>query len=59
MKKSILIIGGSPAGLQAALDLADSGIEVHIAETSPYLLGLDHDDEVDAAEGHDTHDMGE
>ena len=37
MKKSVLIIGGSPAGLQAELDLADSGIEVHIAETSPFI----------------------
>jgi NADPH-dependent glutamate synthase beta subunit-like oxidoreductase len=32
-----LIVGGSPAGLQAALDLADAGVDVHLVETSPYL----------------------
>ena len=37
MSKSVLIIGGSPAGLQAALDLADSGIEVHLSEISPFI----------------------
>ena len=37
MSKSVLIIGGSPAGLQAALDLADSGIDVHLAEISPFV----------------------
>jgi NADPH-dependent glutamate synthase beta subunit-like oxidoreductase/coenzyme F420-reducing hydrogenase delta subunit/formate hydrogenlyase subunit 6/NADH:ubiquinone oxidoreductase subunit I len=37
----VLIIGGSPAGLQAAQDLADSGIEVLLAETSPFI-GDDH-----------------
>ena len=40
MSKSVLIIGGSPAGLQAALDLADSGIEVHLTEVSPFI-GID------------------
>lgn len=37
MSKCVLIIGGSPAGLQAALDLADSGLEVHLAEISPFI----------------------
>lgn len=37
MSKSVLIIGGTPAGLQAALDLADSGIEVHLSEDSPFI----------------------
>jgi NADPH-dependent glutamate synthase beta subunit-like oxidoreductase/Pyruvate/2-oxoacid:ferredoxin oxidoreductase delta subunit len=32
-----LIIGGSAAGLQAALDLADSGTPVHLAISSPFL----------------------
>jgi len=35
--KGTLIVGGSPAGLQAALDLADAGVDVHLVETSPYL----------------------
>ncbi len=37
MSKGTLIVGGSLAGLQAALDLADSGIEVHLVEPSPFL----------------------
>jgi NADPH-dependent glutamate synthase beta subunit-like oxidoreductase/Pyruvate/2-oxoacid:ferredoxin oxidoreductase delta subunit len=35
--KDALIIGGSVAGLQAALDLADSGIKVHLVESSPFV----------------------
>ncbi|MFN2165786.1 MAG: FAD-dependent oxidoreductase, partial [Anaerolineae bacterium] len=37
MSKGALIVGGSVAGLQAALDLAQSGIEVHLVEPSPFL----------------------
>ena len=37
MNERVLIIGGSPAGLQAALDLADSGVEVYLAESSPFI----------------------
>ena len=37
MSRGALIVGGSVAGLQAALDLADSGIEVHLVESSPFL----------------------
>ena len=37
MKPGVLISGGSPAGLQAALDLADAGIEVLLAEISPFI----------------------
>jgi NADPH-dependent glutamate synthase beta subunit-like oxidoreductase/Pyruvate/2-oxoacid:ferredoxin oxidoreductase delta subunit len=37
VSKGALIIGGSVAGLQAALDLADSGIKVHLVEPSPFL----------------------
>ncbi len=37
MSKGALIIGGTVAGLQAALDLADSGIKVHLVASSPFL----------------------
>ena len=37
MSKGALILGGRPAGLQAALDLADSGLNVHLIEPSPFL----------------------
>jgi NAD-dependent dihydropyrimidine dehydrogenase PreA subunit len=37
LSKGALILGGSPAGLQAALDLGDSGIPVHLIEQSPFL----------------------
>ena len=37
MKPGVLIFGGSPAGLQAALDLAKTGIEVLLAEISPFI----------------------
>jgi NADPH-dependent glutamate synthase beta subunit-like oxidoreductase/NAD-dependent dihydropyrimidine dehydrogenase PreA subunit len=35
--KGALIVGGSVAGIQAALDLANSGIQVHLVEPSPFL----------------------
>ena len=38
--KSILIIGGGIAGMQAAEDLADMGFEVHLVEKEPFLGGL-------------------
>ena len=34
-----LVIGGGPAGMQAALDLADSGYKVYILETTPSIGG--------------------
>ena len=37
MTRGALIIGATAAGLQAALDLADSGIHVHLVEPSPFL----------------------
>lgn len=37
MNQGLLIIGGSEAGIQSALDLADSGVNVHIVEQSPFL----------------------
>ncbi len=37
MSKGALIIGGSTAGLQAALDLADSGNPVHLVASTPFI----------------------
>ena len=37
MSKGALIVGGSAAGIQAALDLADSGIRVHLMTSAPFL----------------------
>ncbi|MGD9085603.1 MAG: FAD-dependent oxidoreductase, partial [Desulfobacterales bacterium] len=37
MNPGVLIIGGSPAGLQAALDLAQAGTEVLLTEISPFI----------------------
>lgn len=37
MIKGALIVGSSIAGIQAALDLADSGIPVHLIDSRPFL----------------------
>ncbi|MGD8655156.1 MAG: FAD-dependent oxidoreductase [Desulfobacterales bacterium] len=37
MNPGVLILGGSPAGRQAALDLAEAGIEVLLTEISPFI----------------------
>ena len=37
--KKVMVIGGGIAGVQAALDLADSGIEVYIVERAPSIGG--------------------
>ena len=37
---SIMIVGGGIAGIQAALDLADSGFKVYIVEKTPTLGGV-------------------
>ena len=37
MSKDALVVGGSVAGLQAALDLADAGLKVHLIESSPFF----------------------
>jgi len=37
--KSVLVIGGGIAGIQAALDLGDMGIRVHLAEKKPSIGG--------------------
>jgi heterodisulfide reductase subunit A len=38
--KAALVIGGGVAGIQAALDLADSGIQVHLVEKDPSIGGI-------------------
>jgi heterodisulfide reductase subunit A-like polyferredoxin len=37
---SVMVIGGGIAGMQAALDLADSGYFVHIVEKSSAIGGI-------------------
>ena len=37
MGREVLIIGSSQAGLQAALDLADTGVKVHLIEPMPFM----------------------
>ena len=37
MRKGVLVIGGNLAGVRAALDLAQSGIQVYLVERSPFL----------------------
>lgn len=37
---SVLVVGGGIAGMQAALDLADSGFYVHLVEESPAIGGM-------------------
>ncbi len=37
---SMLVVGGGIAGIQASLDLADSGYFVHMVEKSPAIGGL-------------------
>ncbi|MFQ6052974.1 MAG: FAD-dependent oxidoreductase [Candidatus Bathyarchaeia archaeon] len=37
--ESVLVIGGGVAGIQAALDLGDMGIEVHLVERKPSIGG--------------------
>ncbi len=36
---SVMVIGGGIAGMQAALDLANSGFYVHLVERSPAIGG--------------------
>ena len=37
---SVMVVGGGIAGMQAALDLADSGFYVHLVERSPAIGGV-------------------
>jgi heterodisulfide reductase subunit A-like polyferredoxin len=36
----VLVIGGGIAGIQAALDLADMGVKVHLVERRPSIGGV-------------------
>jgi heterodisulfide reductase subunit A2 len=40
MNKNVLVVGGGIAGMTAALQLADQGLKVYLAEKSPSLGGL-------------------
>jgi len=37
---SVMVVGGGIAGMQAALDLADSGFYVYLVERSPSIGGI-------------------
>ena len=37
---SVMVVGAGIAGMQAALDLADSGFYVHLVEKSPAIGGV-------------------
>jgi len=39
IRGSVLVVGGGIAGMQAALDLADSGYYVYLLEKSPAIGG--------------------
>ena len=39
LTRRALVIGGGVAGLEAALDIAEGGFEVHLVERAPYLGG--------------------
>ena len=39
MTKGVLVIGGGIAGIQAALDLADSDYRVYLVEKTPSIGG--------------------
>ncbi|ABK16870.1 heterodisulfide reductase, subunit A, polyferredoxin [Syntrophobacter fumaroxidans MPOB] len=39
MSNDVLVIGGGIAGIQAALDLADMGVRVHMVEKLPSIGG--------------------
>ncbi|HIP96772.1 MAG TPA: FAD-dependent oxidoreductase, partial [Anaerolineae bacterium] len=41
LAQGVLIVGSAPAGIRAALDLADAGLRVHLVEPSPFLGGGD------------------
>ena len=36
---SVMVVGGGIAGIQASLDLADSGFQVYLVERSPAVGG--------------------
>ena len=40
VKGSVMVVGGGIAGMQAALDAADSGFYVHLVERSSAIGGV-------------------
>ncbi len=40
IRGSVLVVGGGIAGMQSALDLADSGYYVYLLEKSPSIGGV-------------------
>ena len=40
VRGSVMVVGGGIAGMQASLDLADSGFFVHLVERSPAIGGI-------------------
>jgi heterodisulfide reductase subunit A len=40
LKGSVLVVGGGIAGMQAALDMANSGFYVYLVEKSPAIGGV-------------------
>jgi heterodisulfide reductase subunit A len=40
IKGSVLVVGGGIAGMQSALDLANSGFYVYLLEQSPSIGGV-------------------
>ncbi len=48
MSKKVLVVGGSIEGIQAALDLAECGIEVALVEESDALLHIDSQGKISA-----------
>lgn len=39
MSTEVMIVGGGIAGIQASLDLADMGVQVHLVERLPCIGG--------------------
>jgi heterodisulfide reductase subunit A-like polyferredoxin len=37
---SVLVVGGGISGMQAAIDLAESGFHVYLADRSPSIGGM-------------------
>jgi len=40
MQGAVMVVGGGIAGMQAALDIADSGFYVYLVERSPAIGGV-------------------
>lgn len=40
VRGSVLVVGGGVAGMQSALDLADSGYSVYLLENRPSIGGV-------------------